>query len=384
MTETQVKEKVIPKETAGSKLIYMDDFRQAIAVGVVSGRYVIGWGHGGHAKSLLVDEIFAQFKDDGAEAWGVNCHVAMNPFDIAGGMHPDYTSKGVFDRPNIEQSAWTNADVWKMEEMLDAPPRVLSFIKDMITSGVYRYGGIEIPITLGFIIGLTNHNPDDIGKTDPSVSALLERFPIQVYVGWPHYTSNDFEKMFLKLGGFTNGKPSYPMPTWKTLQSTVPVDMDEETVGNLSEYLGIGAELGAQVSPRTGVYAGEMLTSWASLCGEAQVELEHYDILRFVTGIGKRHKDIMKRLNYKASVKKDQKLLQKYVDEAASLYEKLGGNNPEQAVSVAKTARALTLKVQEHPWQDDTANEASTVREKLKEVENDALAEAGLLVKEEA
>jgi len=369
-----------------SRLVYFDDVRIALSVGFVARQHVILWGKGGHAKSMGVDEVWETWRDGGARASKQVLSIGTNPLDLVGGGDPESFKNYIFDRPRVEDSWFAQSDVHCLEEMLDMPPRTGAYMKDMISARLWRYGEVEVPMRCRLIVGCTNHDPAEIAKTDDSVAALLERFPIQVRVMWPHYTADDFEQMFRALadGSIDRRRKGnkFEVPDWDAIRHLKPLSMDDDSTAMISEYMGLAAELGAYISPRTAVYGALMVGAYAALVGADSIEDSHLDILRLCVGLNEKHGDIMKRMEYKSAYIRDRKLLEEYRMTSEELLQELAAsadnNDSTLAVDAAKRARGYKVKVTSRQWCDDVVDAAMNLKDRMAQIESDALVIAGL------
>jgi len=285
-----------------------------------------------------------------------------------GGGSPEHFKKYIFDRPRVEDSWYSQSDVHCFEEFLDLPPRVAAYLKDLITSRVFRYQNEVVPMRCRLIVGCTNHNPADIAKQDVSVAALLERFPLQVEVVWPHYTMNDFQAMFQSLGGAprkTRGKAEFQTPDWNTISNIKPLKLKEASVMTLALYLSKAVSLGAIVSPRTAVYCQAVMGAYAAVCGDTEVTNAHLDILRLVTGLRGVHKDVLATLKTELLQAEQSALL----DEAEKLVASLSGDPATRA----KSMRVTRIRLNKVKWVDGITDRSKDVIHEVSVAESHAL-----------
>lgn len=354
-------------------LIYFEDARTAIAVGLVSRLGVLLYGPGGHAKSRGVDDIMDMWRDGGGICSKQVLSIGTTPLDLVGGGSPEHFQRYIFDRPRVEESWYTQSDVHCFEEFLDLPPRVAAFLKDLMTSRVFRYQNEAIPMRCRLIVGCTNHAPEDIAKQDVSVAALLERFPLQVEVLWPHYTMTDFQAMFRSLDGGAGlpsrhkGRTEFQVPEWGAISKVKPIKLDEKTTMTLAAYLAKAISLGAIVSPRTAVYCQSVLGSYAALLGDTQVTGAHFDILRLVTGLKGVHKDVMASLRQEMMAREQEVQLDD-AEDAIGRAEKMVPSD------TAKAMRVLRLRLAKVSWVDVNVDRYKAVSKAATDREQVALA----------
>lgn len=366
-----------------TRLIYTTDPKRAIAVAVVARLNAMWWGPGGHGKSMLKDEVFEAWEQQGAETMTQAVSIGTNVFDLAGGLHPDYTKQGIYDRPNVEKSWIANADVFCIEEFLDAPPRVMTYLKDILTSRKWRYYDTEVPLRTRSVLGLTNHDPDEIAEEDPSVAALLERFPVRVKMMWPRYSSRDFGAMFDILEGkrvepMFNG---FAVPDWDVIKGMTPVPLSKNAHRSLTAYLGTAREIGLYVSPRTGVYAKAMIGAWAAIQGKKNATEDEFEILELCVGIEGNHKKIMERIQHSIQVEDDIAFIDGVRSNAKKILEAIDSmpeGNTAELIKRAQGIRKVAGEVEKHQWQDETADNGDELKHLLKGIEKRALEKCGL------
>lgn len=356
---------------AGENLVFMEDARKAIALGIASRRNVVEWGPGGHAKSKLVTQVFDELEDQGVSTHIQTLSVDTNVMDLFGGLHPDYVKQHIYDRPRVEDSWIVNADVVCFEEGFDAPPRVLAALKDLLMSRTWRYGNTEIPLRPRCVIILTNHKPSDIADLDPSVSALVERFPISVHVRWNNYHMDSFQAMFKRLEGQTSPNGEFMIPSWDEMVNLDHAPFAEDDYEYLSAVFGTAAEMGVKTAPRTAVFAKEVISAWAALDGHSEIKHEHFDILELLSDIGEAYQEIKERASRQRIVHEERLILTAAAQEVRDLadeLEQISDDRPEdptkedkkRALSVAKKMTNIEsdLKSREKDggWQDETVD----------------------------
>ncbi len=377
-TTSYVTEELI--HAPGGKLIGMEHAKIALAAAVASGTNVVFYGPGGHAKSQLVQEAFNYWARQGAHTHIQTLSSQTNNIDLFGGLHPAHVKKYDFSRAYVERSWIALSDVACFEEIFDAPARVIASLKDLLVSRRYRYSGksdfgrirklftdrsqngyytVSIPLRTRSLIGLTNHDPADIAKIDPSVSALVERFPIQVEISWRTYGPKDFQVMFDTLTGELEdaNEEEFQIPAWEDVSSGRVATMGPDATQMLSKFLGEATREGVIVSPRMGVYCHSLITSWAGLQNHEEVLEEDFEVLRFVAGFGEVYEKVWDKARYDKLVAEDKQIIEAAKQKAVSIMESVNGKSAEREVQKAVTGIGkVTIILQKRDWQDTTVD----------------------------
>jgi hypothetical protein len=251
------------------KFVKYDEVAHALATGLASGKNVLLSGPGGHAKSEMIeaalrglglwDNVFLASFGEGLttdELWG---GINLDAMNLAKGACIEYHPERSF----------LNYDIAVFEEMLDAPSPVLLDLKDTLTRKEMRKGVQRHPMKTRVIIAATNHAPgtyaDSDDPSDRARVALLERFPIQVHVGWDSYLMQDYLSMFRKhyLYGAVNGSAE-----------------------KLAEILAEAYSQGHLISPRTAIHALEIVYNNALDRGHSKITNNDLADIRCLAGLG--------------------------------------------------------------------------------------------------
>lgn len=86
-------------------------------------------------------------------------------------------------------NSFVNYEVFIAEELFDA--RILTVLKDILTSKQVRLGNQIFPIKTKMIIACTNKTREEV-ITDNSTAALFERFVYEVEVAWQSWEIDDY------------------------------------------------------------------------------------------------------------------------------------------------------------------------------------------------
>lgn len=247
-----------------SEFIYSDDIARAIALAVAGGKNLLLWGPAGHGKSEMVcralecvadsSEIFVQSFGEGmdeATLWGGLDFAALEAEKVLR-YHPE--------------NSFLGKKFAVFEELFDAPASVLLALKDTLTARVLRKGNQRCAMMTRSVIALTNKDPSEISELGPAAHALIERFPLQLRVGWSSYGTADYLELFRKVS------PRLP-----------GADLNGHSAV-MAEMLAKVGEGGDTVSPRSAVHALGVVKTAAALRGSAVVEQVDLLDLRFVDG----------------------------------------------------------------------------------------------------
>lgn len=206
-------EQKIAIQTATKKFVFAQDMVDGINAAVETGKNILLYGPGGHAKSAVAEAVLRCLsKEVYVKAFGIGSKVE----DVLGHVNVNalMNQKG---SPRIynHENSFMNNEYAIFEELFDAPPSVIEMFKDVITRGAYCVGGtVCYQSRCKVIIACTNHNPKEWanapGLTDSQKSsrkALLERFPFHVKVDWPNYGAMEYAAMFKSVF-----EAKYPQP----------------------------------------------------------------------------------------------------------------------------------------------------------------------------
>lgn len=176
------------------EFIFTDDVAHVLTTGYLTGLHVILHGKGGYGKSEMsriglhalaasepkvftasvgttVDEIFG----------GVNVKLLKDPGILA----------------YLAEHSFLNSPYAIIEEALDAPSSALASMKQAISSGYISDNSGNYKIANKLIVMCTNKDPKDFVE-DPSIEALMQRFPLQVEVKWPNHDQQTLKRFLIK------------------------------------------------------------------------------------------------------------------------------------------------------------------------------------------
>lgn len=253
------------RDRLGREYIRHEEIARLLALAFDSGKNVLLWGLGGHGKSEMVAAALACVATD-AEIFVQSFGEGMDEATLWGGL--DFAA---LERDKVliyyPENSFLAKKFAVFEEMFDAPASVLLALKDTLTAKVLRKGSQRFAMKTEVIIAITNKDPDEVSDLGPAAAALVERFPLQLKVDWPSYTSADYLELFRKVA---------PRLPGADLNGSIAV---------LAEVMAKASEDGEVISPRTAVHALGIIKTAAALRGSKLVERSDMLDLRFLPGL---------------------------------------------------------------------------------------------------
>ncbi|MGD8374003.1 MAG: AAA family ATPase [Candidatus Woesebacteria bacterium] len=193
-------------EKATQGFVFCDDMRQAVSLAIAAGVNLIFSGPGGHAKSEFLAAVFEAIS--GQEPFIKSFGQGTGTEELFGGIDFDALNRpqGAALQYNPTHS-FLDRRIAVLEELFDAPPRVLTALKDVLTAKELRNGHQRHPMLTRVIAAATNHSPQEIAEGGPEIEALIQRFPIQLEVKWSRYGKPEFAQLFATVIGRVGGEP---------------------------------------------------------------------------------------------------------------------------------------------------------------------------------
>jgi hypothetical protein len=185
--------------------VYMDKVVKVLEIGSSTGKNVILFGPGGHGKSELTLEFFA---NQGIEPYVLTMGSGMTTDRLFGGIdikQIDTTGKIEY----LVENSFMNHEYVIFEELFDAPDFILEQLKDILSSKKFRNGSQIFDIKTKFVVCCTNRTRDEFSK-NMSLKALMERFPLELNVIWDNYTEITYTKLLEAKYGVGNIDPIIP------------------------------------------------------------------------------------------------------------------------------------------------------------------------------
>lgn len=175
--------------------VFCDDMRVAVSLALAAGVNLIFSGPGGHGKSEFLETVFGAIA--GQETYVKSFGQGTSTEELFGGLDFDALNRteGAALQFNPELS-FLNFPIAIFEELFDAPPRVLTSLKDTLTARELRNGHQRYSMETRVIAAATNHSPQEIAEGGREIEALIQRFPIQLEVKWSAYDKGAFTKLF--------------------------------------------------------------------------------------------------------------------------------------------------------------------------------------------
>lgn len=194
-----------PTSQLHNRYVYMDKAISLLEIGYKVQKNVILFGPGGHGKSELTIDFFAEK--------GITPYVIT----MGNGMTTDRLFGGI-DIPTVEQTgkieylienSFMAHEYVIFEELFDSPDYILEQLKDILSSKKFRNGSQVYDIKTKFIVCNTNRTRDEFAK-NMSLKALMERFPLETKVEWDTYNEITYSTLLFQKFGKENVDPILP------------------------------------------------------------------------------------------------------------------------------------------------------------------------------
>lgn len=186
-----------------SRRLYNFNASKELAYAWNANENIILFGPGGYGKSDAAMFFFEFLKNQQQiaqkEPFVISFSQGTSEDVVLGGIdRKKFNEDGDFI-PKLEESLF-NHEFVVIEEIFDAFPDVLLFLKDILQSGWVRRGSLQFKIKTKFIVGLTNRSHAEV-ITDASTEALMQRFAFHKEVKWESHTVADYQNsLHLRLG----------------------------------------------------------------------------------------------------------------------------------------------------------------------------------------
>jgi MoxR-like ATPase len=252
--------------------VFCDDMREAVSLALAAGVNLILSGPGGHAKSEFLEAVFRAIA--GQETFVKSFGQGTSCEELFGGI--DFDALNRDEGATLQyhpQLSFLNHPIAVFEELFDAPPRVVTSLKDTLTAKELRNGHQRHPMLTRVIAAATNHSPQEIAEGGPEIEALIQRFPIQLEVKWDNYSKEAFVQLFAAVIG--REEAGAPAVTWLDIE-TLQQKAKEATVssGMRSLLAQVVVELikdKVSISPRTAIMALQLAKAAAAINGRSRV-----------------------------------------------------------------------------------------------------------------
>lgn len=179
--------------------VFMDSTKKVLSIALETQTNVILYGRGGHGKSELSLDFL---RSKGIEPYVITMGSGMNTDRLFGGLNLlEFNATGKLEY--LVENSFMNHEYVIFEELFDAPDFILEQLKDILSSKIFRNGSQIFKLKTKVIICNTNKTRAEFSK-NASLSALMERFPIENEVKWNDYNRITYEVLLNKTIGFAD------------------------------------------------------------------------------------------------------------------------------------------------------------------------------------
>lgn len=185
------------------RYVYMKDVFDSLKVAFNTGKNLVLFGPGGHAKSEGIIDFLGS---KGINPFVLSMGSGMNTDRLYGGTDlRHFIGEGADGKLEyLVENSFMNNEVVVFEELFDAPDFILEQLKDILSSKVFRNGNQIFPIKTKLIICATNKTREDFHKGNASLKALLERFPLECEVKWKDYNKTTYTNLLESTIGYAD------------------------------------------------------------------------------------------------------------------------------------------------------------------------------------
>jgi MoxR-like ATPase len=329
---------------ATKKFVKADPMREALSLALVSGRNVIFYGPGGHAKSEMIDSILAAIT--GCVSHTQMCGEGMDEAKLFGGI--DLAAVNDVANPQIRYrtaNSFLNWDLVVFEELFDAAVSALKSMKDTMTSGFFRNGEEVIPMRTRLMICATNKEPHEVSELGASAQALVERFPLQLRVAWESYRAADYLELLTHVSNFNGNGGTATIEFAEILRmqdKAKKVVVPDQVRRVLAELIASTVAGGAVVSPRTAIYAVELIKAAAAINGRETAEKQDILAVKYLPGLESIAEKIAEEIKAADLRAQAQVRLDEIASEISQMQKDLYGlESPIKCNQIAKKCREL-------------------------------------------
>jgi MoxR-like ATPase len=276
---------VLPWIQAATKhFVFAERMRTVMSLAVASREFSIFNGAGGHGKSEFLMAALAAIKD--VTPFVKSLGQGTTTEELFGGIDFDALNRdtGACIQYKPELSFLAHRVVI-LEEMFDAPGRVLNALKDTLTAKKLRNGAQEYDMQTVLMFVATNHDPADIAAAGADNEALTQRYPLQLKVAWPSYDSDAFLEMFLTTDDVT---PETDLVTWADVvelqEQTANVKINKHIKQIVAKVIEELISLDASISPRTAMKALSLIRAAAAINGRDHAIPDDIRVIEYLPG----------------------------------------------------------------------------------------------------
>ena len=271
---------------ATQTFVHADDVREAVSLALVSGKHLILFGPGGHAKSEMITSMTRALA--GAITFVQSFGEGMDEARLYGGLDLPALEAGAEARIQYRpEHSFLAADIAVFEELFDSPASVLLSLKDTLTSGALRNGAQQFTMQTSCIVSATNRSPQEVADLGPAAGALIERFPLQLEVSWPSYDARDYLEMFRSVAAGGGADAAVPWGDVVALRELARnCQVPDSVQGILAEVIAGAVSSGHFISPRTAMHALGLVRAAAAIRGSNVATKEDLVAIRYLPGLG--------------------------------------------------------------------------------------------------
>lgn len=327
------------------KYVHTEGLYEALDVCFKTGKNLLIYGPPGYGKSEFTHAFASQFAADAKEIFVQSLNDTTTAETLFGGIDLEAMdqNKIIYNTRN----SFIDAEIVIFEEMLDAPPNTLSALKDTLTSGYFRNGIQQDKMKTKIVIGLTNKKPDEMNCLGDSHKALMERFPLKLELVWPDHKASRYEALV----------KAYLADKKKTLADIL--------LRGLCQFFDKVAYDNVPISPRTVVYALDILFSMAKADGRENVLPVDVKVLKLLEGFAPLVADIEESLTRMTAELNSQKVMSEGTTTLAEIEGlAVSCTSPIQLLKYVKKLEVLRNALDKIQVTNDMARQLDSLKEK--------------------
>lgn len=303
---------------ASRNFIKMERVREVLSLALVSGKFVILYGPGGHGKSEFTAQLLKCVKN--AKVFIQSFGEGMDESHLYGGIN--FRAMNDKDDPRIEydpKNSFLEADLVVFEEGFDGPATVVRSLKDTLTAKALRKGRQQYRMQTKAIVMLTNHRPSDIAEKGDDYQALVERFALQEIVEWGSYTAEDFVAMFDAIDSGIDCPEITLKEIIELRYKALEVEIPREVLLVYAELIEHARKEGGRISPRTAEHGRDLIKAAAAINGRSVAQEADIRAVKYLPGM----EAIASTIEDKIKAASDRAFAQTYLNEAWRIYDEI-------------------------------------------------------------
>lgn len=185
------------KQELEKRYVYSAKNIDALETAFNRNKNIVLWGPPGEAKSSLSVDFLAL--KGITSPYIMSLGMGSKTEDLFGAINIEEFTKNSKVIYNVEES-FMNHEYVIFEEAFDAPAELLSQLKDILSSGWFRKGNQQFKIKTKLVIICTNVDRKIYAK-NPSIKALMERFPLEKKFEWEKYNAVTYGHLIRTVQG---------------------------------------------------------------------------------------------------------------------------------------------------------------------------------------